>query len=145
VLSFIGDAVLAIFPISDDRDLPELTHRALAALQESLIVADRMNAERAQSGREQIRYGIGLNIGPMAYGNIGVPERLAFTAVGPTVIEVARIEKLTKKLGCRVLATREVAAFTPHLWRSIGEHPLEGVGQPQELFGFSEEAAAQAA
>ncbi len=145
VLSFIGDAVLAIFPVREDAELPELTHRALAALQESLIVTDRVNAERAQAGQEQIRYGIGLNVGPMAYGNIGVPERLAFTAVGPTVIEVARIEKLTKKLGARVLATEDVAALAPQLWRSIGEHPLEGVGQPQELFGFREEAAAQAA
>ncbi len=142
VLSFIGDAVLAIFPVAEDAQLPELAGRALEALQESLIVTDRINAERGQAGREQIRYGIGLNIGPLAYGNIGVPERLAFTAVGPTVIEVARIEKLTKKLGSRVLATREVAALAPHLWQSIGEHPLEGVGQPQELFGFREEGAA---
>ena len=52
------------------------------------------------------------------------------------------IEKLTKKLGPRVLATREVAALAPHLWHSIGEHALEGVGQPQELFGLREEAAA---
>lgn len=141
VLSFIGDAVLAIFPIADGAQLPELTRRALEALQESLVVTDRINAERARAGLEQIRYGIGLNVGPMAYGNIGVPERLAFTAVGPTVIEVARIEKLTKKLGSRVLATREVAEFAPHLWHSIGEHPLEGVGQPQELFGLREEAA----
>ena len=60
------------------------------------------------------------------YGNIGVPERLAFSAVGPTVIEVARIEKLTKTVGARVLATREVAALEPHLWRSIGEHRAGG-------------------
>jgi adenylate cyclase len=145
VLSFIGDAVLAIFPIADDAQLPGITRRALAALQESLAVTDRTNAERAQAGREPIRYGVGLNIGPMAYGNIGVPERLAFTAVGPTVIEVARIEKLTKKLGTRVLATREVAGFAPPLWHSMGEHPLEGVELRQELFGFREEAAAEAA
>jgi adenylate cyclase len=76
------------------------------------------------------------------YGNIGVPERLAFSAVGPTVIEVARIEKLTKTIGARVLTTREVAAFDPQLWYSVGHHALEGVGAPQELFGFREEAAA---
>jgi len=145
VLSFIGDAVLAIFPVADDAQLPELAQRALAALQGSLVVTDRTNAERAQTGREPIRYGVGLNIGPMAYGNIGVPERLAFTAVGPTVIEVARIEKLTKKLGARVLATREVASFAPQLWRSMGEHPLEGVELRQELFGLQEAAAAEAA
>ena len=79
------------------------------------------------------------------YGNIGVPERLAFSAIGPTVIEVARIEKLTKTLGYPVLATRDVAALSPGIWQSIGEHRLEGVGKPKELFGFLEEAAAVAA
>jgi adenylate cyclase len=145
VLAFVGDAVLAIFPVDSDAELPEVTRRALAALRESLVVADRLNAERRKEGKAAIRYGIGLNIGNVMYGNIGVPERLAFSAVGPTVIEVARIEKLTKTLGVRVLATREVASFDPHLWRSIGAQPLQGVGTPTELFGFCEEAAAEAA
>jgi adenylate cyclase len=94
---------------------------------------------------EPIRYGIGLNVGEVMYGNIGVPERLAFSAVGPTVIEVARIEKMTKQIGSRVLATREVAEIEPALWRSMGMHSLEGLGQPQELFGFEEAVARNAA
>jgi adenylate cyclase len=145
VLSFIGDAVLAIFPIAEGADLHELARRAFGAVQQSLAAGDHANAERTRAGLEPIRYGIGLSIGPMGYGNIGVPERLAFTAIGPTVIEVARIEKLTKTAGSRALATREVAALDPQLWRSVGEHALEGVGHPQELFGFREEAAAEAA
>jgi hypothetical protein len=51
---------------------------------------------------------------------------------------------MTKSLGSRVLATREVAAIEPKLWRSMGPHSLEGLGQPQELFGFQEEAARKA-
>jgi adenylate cyclase len=145
VLAFVGDAVLAIFPVADDAELPQLNRRVLAALRESLDLADRVNAERAKAGQVQFRYGIGLNIGTVMYGNIGVPERLAFSAIGPTVIEVARIEKLTKSLGARVLATRQIASFDAHVWRSMGEHPLEGVGKPQQLFGFREEAAAEAA
>jgi adenylate cyclase len=146
VLAFVGDAVLAIFPVNDDAELPDITRRALAALRESLVIADRINAERRQAGLETIRYGIGLNIGPVMYGNIGVPERLAFSAIGPTVIEVARIEKLTKRVPSRVLATKAVAAMEPHSWRSVGTHHLDGVGQPQELFGLLEqEAAAEAA
>jgi adenylate cyclase len=146
VLAFVGDAVLAIFPIDNDSDLPALTQRTLAALRESLQVADFINEERRAAGLEPIRYGIGLNIGSVMYGNIGVPERLAFSAIGPTVIEVARIEKLTKTTGTRVLATADVAAQEPRLWRSIGMQPLQGVGQSQELFAFvEEEAAAKAA
>lgn len=145
VLAFVGDAVLAIFPVTDENDLPALTRRAVAALGESLVLADRVNAERAQRGLEPIRYGIGLNVGTVMYGNIGVPERLAFSAIGPTVIEVARIEKLTKTIGARVLATREIAIWEPHLWHSMGEHALEGLGHPQELFGFKQATTARAA
>jgi adenylate cyclase len=145
VLAFVGDAVLAIFPIDDDAELPELTRRVIDAVQKSLALGDGVNAERIAGGREPIRYGIALNIGTVMYGNIGVPERLAFSAIGPTVIEVARIEKLTKTIGNRVLATRELAAVDPSLWRSTGMHRLEGVGHPQELFGFRKEAAQEAA
>jgi adenylate cyclase len=145
VLAFVGDAVLAIFPVDDDAELPCVTRRALSALRESLVLSDSINAERRRAGLETIRYGIGLNIGSVMYGNIGVPERLAFSAIGPTVIEVARIEKLTKTIPSRVLATEAVAGIEPHLWRSMGFHHLDGVGRSQELFGFLEAAAAEAA
>ncbi len=145
VLAFIGDAVLAIFPIEKESELPDLARRVTVALNESLALSDRVNAERVAQNKEPIRYGIGLNVGTLMYGNIGVPERLAFSAVGPTVIEVARIEKLTKTVGARVLATRQLASIEPHLWRSMGAHRLEGVGEPQELFGFRQEAEREAA
>ncbi len=145
VLAFIGDAVLAIFPVANKKDLPATTRRVTAALNESLLLADRINAERVAQNVEPIHYGIALNVGTVMYGNIGVPERLAFSAIGPTVIEVARIEKLTKTIGARALTTRQLASVEPELWRSMGAHRLEGVGEPQELFGFREEAARRAA
>ncbi len=145
VLAFIGDAVLAIFPIDNGTDLQAMAGRVFDGLRKSMVMAEAMNAEQARDGMEAFRFGIGLTIGEVMFGNIGVPERLAFSAIGPTVIEVARIEKLTKTLGYPVLATRDVAALSPGIWQTIGEHPLEGVGKPKELFGFVSEAAAVAA
>jgi adenylate cyclase len=145
VLAFVGDAVLAIFPIEKASELYEITKRVTAALDDSLARAEQINAKRLADNQEPIRYGVALNVGTVMYGNIGVPERLAFSAIGPTVIEVARIEKLTKTLGQRVLATQQVAAVEPHRWRSAGLHRLEGVGQPQELFGFQGDASREAA
>ena len=145
VLAFIGDAVLAIFPIDAGTDLEAMAGRVFEGLRKSMVMAGEMNAEQARDGMEAFRFGIGLTIGEVMFGNIGVPERLAFSAIGPTVIEVARIEKLTKTLGYPVLATGGVAALSPGTWRTIGEHPLQGVGQPKELFGFLSEAAAVAA
>jgi adenylate cyclase len=145
ILAFIGDAVLGIFPVEDDSARADVTRKVMAALDESLVYADRINGERAGAGLEPIRYGIGLNFGELMYGNIGVPERLSFSAIGPTVIEVARIEKLTKKLAARVLATKDVASIEPNRWRSMGRQPLEGVGEMQEIFGLREESAREAA
>jgi adenylate cyclase len=145
VLAFIGDAVLGIFPVGDGSERAEVTRNVVGALKDSLAYADRVDGERAAAGLQQFRYGIGLNFGSVMYGNIGVPERLSFSAIGPTVIEVARIEKLTKALNARVLATKEVAAVEPQLWRAMGAQPLEGVGEAQEIFSFREEAARAAA
>lgn len=145
ILEFVGDAVLGIFPVSDDAERAPTTRTVMGALKESLSYADRLNAERVEAGKPGFRYGIGLNFGEVMYGNIGVPERLSFSAIGPTVIEVARIEKLTKVLDARVLATREVATIEPQHWRSMGQQALEGVGEPQEIFGYIEEKAQRAA
>ena len=76
---------------------PASPARVTGRCNKSLALTDEINAERVAAGLEPIRYGIGLNVGTVMYGNIGVPERLAFSAIGPTVIEVARIEKLTKR------------------------------------------------
>ncbi len=145
ILAFVGDAVLGIFPVEDDSERVDVTRKVMAALEASLAYADQINRERTETGLEPIRYGIGLNFGEVMYGNIGVPERLSFSAIGPTVIEVARIEKLTKKLSARVLATKEVATIDPHLWHSMGKVSLEGVGEAQEIFGLREQSAQEAA
>ena len=145
VLAFIGDAVLAIFPIENEADLPAITERVFLAVSDALARCEVINGERRQKGLDQIRFGVALNIGKVMFGNIGVPERLAFSAIGPTVIEVSRIEKMTKTLGNRVLATRDIAEFAPDLWRQIGYHRLDGFGEPKELFAFAQDVAAQAA
>jgi len=145
VLAFIGDAVLAIFPLGPGIDRRALAAKVFAALDEVRAASAAVDRKRAESGLEPIRFGIGLNIGEVVFGNIGVPERLAFTVVGPTVIEVARIEKLTKLVGSPVLATRDIAALAPSRWRSIGRHPLEGMREPTEIFALKSAEIAVAA
>ena len=134
VLAFIGDAVLLIFPLDGSVEPPVMAQRLLDAVEESLAMRDDLNMRRAQDGLEPMRFGIGLHLGTVVFGNIGVPERLAFTVIGSTVTEVERIEKLTKTVGPNVLATPDIAAVLPERWRSIGKHALEGVEHPMELF-----------
>jgi adenylate cyclase len=82
---------------------------------------------------EGLDYGLGLHVGDVMFGNIGVPERLEFSVIGPAANEVARIEALTKTLGRRTLASAEFARCAPHAWESAGKHALKGVATPLEV------------
>ncbi len=152
VLRFIGDAVLAIFSIEGctpaaPGQAPECVacHAALSAAREAERRLEAFNAERADAGQECIDFGLGLHVGDVIYGNIGVPERLEFSVVGPAANEVARIETLTKQLHRRVLASAAFARFAPDEWESLGAHPLRGVGAPIEVYGLRAEAASSTA
>ena len=82
-----------------------------------------------------LRFGIGLHLGEVTYGNIGTPTRIEFTVIGAAANEAARIESLCKVLGANVLVSERVVQALPHFsWRSLGSHTLRGVGDKMELF-----------
>ena len=113
VLDFIGDGVLAIFPYHDETQQKAAIQAATGALREVIGARDALNEQRVEHGLVPLRFGIGLNTGKVMFGNIGIPERLTFSVIGPTVNEVSRIELLTKATGMDALVTREIAALDP--------------------------------
>ena len=135
VLRFIGDAQLGIFAIrSDGVDEEAACKMALAAVAKAERRLMTLNQKRTAAGDEDINFGIGLHVGDVMYGNIGVPERVEFSVIGPAANEAARIEGLTKETGCRMLVSDVFARRVDRLWRSLGSHELRGVGQPMEVF-----------
>ncbi len=135
VLRFVGDAVLAIFPIREGGDdARNAAERALAAAREAEQRLSRTNRRLAETGNVSIEFGLGLHVGDVMYGNIGVPERLEFSVIGPAANEVARIEDLTKELGRRVLLSAAFAQAAGAQCESLGAHRLRGVGVPVEVF-----------
>jgi adenylate cyclase len=99
ILKFIGDALLAILPIADDLDRDRACRTALAAAEEALADLARLNSRRRAEGKSAIEVGIGLHTGAVMDGNIGAPNRLDFTIIGPAVNLVTRIEGLCQALG----------------------------------------------
>jgi adenylate cyclase len=134
VLKFIGDAMLAIFPIRDDLDRDRACHTALAAAVAALEALDALNAERGAEQKPPLRIGLALHTGSVVYGNIGAPNRLDFTVIGPSVNLVTRIESLCKPLGRRLLASARFASPCGSQLVSIGRHALKGIAEPQEIF-----------
>jgi adenylate cyclase len=128
VLRFIGDAALAIFPVGERP--AEACARALAAAREALERMNILNKNR----ETPLRFGIGLHLGEVTYGNIGTPTRIEFTVVGAAANEAARIEALCKSLEVDLLVSDRVAQALPGAWKSLGHHTLRGVGDKMELF-----------
>ena len=107
---------------------------------EKAIAAAKLALERVRTVNEQhpeappLKFGIGLHLGSVTYGNIGIPQRLEFTVIGPAANEAARVESMTKDLGKRVLASGAFAAAYPGKLVSVGKHRLKGVTVEHELF-----------
>jgi len=128
VLRFIGDAALAIFPVGERP--AEACAKALAAAREAIVRMGKLNQARSRP----LRFGIGLHLGELTYGNIGTPTRIEFTVIGAAANEAARIEAMCKVLKVDLLVSEEVARALPQPWRSLGLHTLRGVGDKMELF-----------
>lgn len=135
ILDFIGDAILAIFPI-EKRGVTRAraARRALKAVRDADKRLAKTNAERLKDSLPELRYGLGLHIGDVMFGNIGTPERLSFSVIGSSVNEVARLQDLTKELSRPVLATDTFAEAAPGDWTDLGEHSLRGVARPLKVF-----------
>jgi len=134
ILRFIGDGVLAIFPILDAMFLPQACSDALDAAVESIERMKLINEGRRADNVPEIRFGIGLHVGSFTYGNIGTEDRLDFTVIGPAVNRCARLEALSKTLGVAIVTSAEFNANCARRLRSLGLQELRGVTQPQEVF-----------
>jgi adenylate cyclase len=140
VLKFMGDGLLAIFPIADDNsDAAEVCGRTLAAARQVRANVAALSEAAAAESLDAVRFGLALHVGEVMYGNIGGGNRLDFTCIGPAVNLAARIEKLTGQLGRVILASGDFARHCPQEFTAIGEFNLAGFGAPQAVFGANDE------
>ena len=135
VLKFMGDGLLAIFPIAAGDPAAGTCDKALAAARE----ARALLADLATPAGTKVRFGLALHVGEVLYGNIGGGNRLDFTCIGPAVNLAARLEKLARDLGRSVVVSSTFAAQCASGLSPLGDHRLRGLGQPQPAFGLVEE------
>ena len=142
ILKFIGDGVLAVFGIEGASD-GAASAAALAAARDIVRRLAAHNAMGGESGRVELRAGIGLHIGDIMYGNVGSADRLDFTAIGPAVNLAFRLEDLTKSLGRPVLASRAFAEAAQAELTPLGAHPIRGLSLYEDVFGLPEHGRAR--
>ena len=79
-------------------------------------------------------FGVALHLGEMLWGNIGAADRLDFTAIGPAVNLVSRLEGLCRPLDRAVLVSGAFAAETAAPLIPLGTHALRGIASPCAVF-----------
>jgi len=122
---FVGDAVVAFFnaPLAQER-------YALRAVRAALTIREQTSALHARLAPEnRLSYGIGISVGEAIVGNIGTPQRLDYTAIGPSVNMANRLQAAAKP--GQILLTAEVYEQTKD---TIRARPilLEGIPEPHE-------------
>jgi class 3 adenylate cyclase len=137
VLKFIGDGVLAIFPVTGDepRGACDAALRAVSAARAGMAHLDET---RQQQGLPPLPFGVALHLGEMLWGNIGAADRLDFTAIGSAVNLVSRLEGLCRPLGKAVLVSGALAAETSVPLIPLGTHALRGIAAPCAVFTVPE-------
>jgi adenylate cyclase len=138
VLKLIGDGVLAIFPVAGGGPgaACDAALRAVAAARAGMA---HLDAARRQQGLSPLRFGAALHLGEMLWGNIGAADRLDFTAIGPAVNLVSRLEGLCRPLDKSILISGTFAAETTPSLISLGIHELRGIASPCAVFTMPEE------
>ncbi|MEH6575691.1 MAG: DUF427 domain-containing protein [Amphritea sp.] len=135
VLKYVGDAVVAIFPIDNPAEsYPQAVQHALEAACEARVRMEAVNLRREAVGASAIGFGIALHRGEFTYGNIGTTGRLDFTVIGAAANEASRIEGMCKQLGKNIVLSEAFKSSYQLPLVSLGHHKLRGVEAMQELF-----------
>src|SRR6516162_9780758 len=134
VLKYIGDAVIAIFPVAGDDPAPAC-ELALAAAQTALAALQSAPPEIQQ----HISIDIALHYGVAAYGNIGSGNRLDFSVVGRDVNILSRLELLCKDVGRPLLMTDALAVEVAEPVIEIGHFELRGFRRHQAVYALCQE------
>lgn len=134
ILKFMGDGLLAIFPLNN----ADAATNLVAAIQEAQEGLGILNASNVEKGHEPFGYGIGVHVGDVMYGNIGSRTRLDFTVIGPAVNIASRLETLTKTVGKRVLLSEDFVGMIKDkdTFESLGPRLLRGLEHPIGVYAL---------
>ncbi|HXX49998.1 MAG TPA: adenylate/guanylate cyclase domain-containing protein [Xanthobacteraceae bacterium] len=137
VLKFMGDGLLAIFPIKAAAESAAVCAHALKAGHTARREIAKLQTTEGNTNR--MRFGLALHKGDVLYGNIGSGNRLDFTCIGPAVNLAARLEKLAGRLGRTILASQDFARHCNDNFEPLGRFAVAGFAEEQTVFGLADE------
>ncbi|MGI9402831.1 MAG: adenylate/guanylate cyclase domain-containing protein [Rhizobiaceae bacterium] len=126
ISKFMGDGLLAIFPLKDNNETELIEHARDARK------AVRQAHAEFSDGDGGFR--TALHIGRLFYGNIGAANRLDFTAIGPSVNLAARLLDAAEKLGADDVCSQSIAELLPDQTKLLGSLNLKGFDMEQQVY-----------
>ncbi|MCC6275556.1 MAG: HAMP domain-containing protein, partial [Leptospiraceae bacterium] len=134
---FIGDAIMAVWGgiKSTPNDAENAINCALL-MRETLL---KFNKGRGSVKKPIVKFGIGINTGPVIAGQIGSDEKLEFTVVGDTVNLASRMEALNKTFGTDILvseSTLELVNKDLYKTEKIQSIKVRGKSQPVTIYAL---------
>ena len=141
ILKFIGDGLLAIFPVDATRSNHVAALSAMEAAKEAHLGVFGLADAPFMAGEPALKIVVALHAGTAIYGNVGAADRLDFTVIGPAVNLVSRVEGVAKALDEPIVVTDLFAKAYGAPSRSLGFHTMRGLAKPIELFAPAENSS----
>jgi adenylate cyclase len=133
-LKFIGDGLLAIFPIEHADKAAIAAQCALDAAIQAVDAARTLTHDPSLVSEPPLEIVVALHVGSAIYGNIGAADRLDFTVIGPAVNLVSRIEGVAKSLNVPIIVSDDFARAYGKPLPPLGRHQLRGLATPHDLY-----------
>ena len=131
---FIGDAIMALWntPVSDEYFVDNACLGTLAAF----VASDQLNRDMSANNFPVFKTRFGLHTGEALVGNVGSPERMQYTALGPVINLASRIEGMNKFYGTNVLVSGDIRkkASGHFVFRKIDVVEAKGTTIPVEIY-----------
>jgi adenylate cyclase len=128
---FIGDGMLALFGLSAS---PQAACRqAVQAAARIAANVEELNKFLEHDLHEPIRFGIGIHGGEVIVGDIGYRNHMVFTALGDAVNVAARLQDMTKGLGCEAILSDEVRLAAGLAPEDLPQQELEIRGRAEPM------------
>jgi class 3 adenylate cyclase len=103
---YIGDAVMALFPMQADDAVQ-------SGVQMQLRVRE-YNEERARAGYKSLAIGVGIHTGNLMLGTVGESERMNGTVISDSVNLASRLEGATKVYKAGIVASEDTIKKLKH-------------------------------
>ncbi len=131
---YIGDAIMALFPVQADD--------ALSCAIEMIRALQQFNQQRKERQEPLIRIGIGINCGPLILGTVGNEKRMDGTVISDSVNVASRVEHLTKEYGQSILITenacRNLKDPTRYSLQVLAQTEIRGKKEKITLYGVKQ-------